>query len=356
MRFNAAPPHRCEFVREIVAPIFRNHVPLFALVIVYGAAATLFRLYFSDTPTPEASVYFSLFGFMSILFGLTFILGYPFYVMVFQRPDNLVVHLRDGLRYRYLTFERLLNGVAVLAVTPIFMWSFSSFENLIPAINPFGWDEFLAMADRTLHGGQDAWVLLDPLLGYPLITSAINFFYNLWFFVLFGILFWQAFSLKDKALRLQFFITFMLLWIIMGTVLAAMMSSVGPVYYARVTGLGDIYAPLIGYLYGVRETLPVWSLSTQEMLWSAYENGESGLVSGISTMPSMHVATTVLFALLGWRHHRLLGWALTMFAILIMLGSVHLGWHYALDGYLAIPIVWAIWRLSGRYASSREAD
>ena len=64
-------------------------------------------------------------------------------------------------------------------------------------------------------------------------------------------------------------------------------------------------------------------------------------------MPSLHVATPVLFALLGWRTHRWLGVAFTIYAAIVLVGSVHLGWHYAVDGYASIIAVPLIWKGSG---------
>ena len=50
-----------------------------------------------------------------------------------------------------------------------------------------------------------------------------------------------------------------------------------------------------------------------------------------------------VFALLGWRTSRWLGWVLTGFAGVVLVGSVHLGWHYAVDGYVSIAGTLAIW-------------
>ena len=37
-----------------------------------------------------------------------------------------------------------------------------------------------------------------------------------------------------------------------------------------------------------------------------------------------------------------------LYAVAILVGSVHLGWHYAIDGYVAAIMVWVIWMVSGR--------
>lgn len=113
-------------------------------------------------------------------------------------------------------------------------------------------------------------------------------------------------------------------------------SSVGPCYYGRATGLVDPFQPLMDYLWLTKGSFPVWSLQVQEMLWESYEKGGIGFGSGISAMPSMHVSMVFLFAFVGWRTGRALGIAFTAFAVFIVIGSVHIGWHYAIDDYAAI--------------------
>ena len=89
---------------------------------------------------------------------------------------------------------------------------------------------------------------------------------------------------------------------------------------------------------------PVWALSVQEALWQSHV--ATGPISGISAMPSVHVASSTLLALYGFQHARWSGIALGLFAAIIMIGSVHLGWHYAIDGYFGALLAWACWRLA----------
>ena len=127
-------------------------------------------------------------------------------------------------------------------------------------------------------------------------------------------------------------------------------SSAGPVYYGRVTGLADPYAPLMDYLHAVAGQYPVWALKVQDSLWATYQAGGTDFGSGISAMPSLHVATSVLFVLVAWRTNRLLGIGFAIFALLIQVGSVHLAWHYAIDGYLSAALMIPIWLVAGRLA------
>ena len=109
----------------------------------------------------------------------------------------------------------------------------------------------------------------------------------------------------------------------------------------------DIYQPLMKYLNNAQKFFPIWALNTQEMLWKSYESNKIGLGSGISAMPSMHLSTSILFTLVGWRSNRLLGVLFSIFAVVIMLGSVLLAWHYAIDGYVAILFTLLIWYTVG---------
>ena len=198
------------------------------------------------------------------------------------------------------------------------------------------------------------WERLQPLLGHPLVTGLLNFSYHFWFFLFYAVLYWLILDTRRPLLRMQFLLSFALTWIVLGSILAVLFASVGPCYYGHLHA-SDPYAPLMAYLHDANQHVPVWALQVQEMLWQGYQSKGANGELGISAMPSMHVATAVLMALMGWNVSRAAGIALSAFAVLILLGSIHLGWHYALDGYVGAAGAALVWRLVGRLLRSQAA-
>ena len=87
----------------------------------------------------------------------------------------------------------------------------------------------------------------------------------------------------------------------------------------------------------------------QGVLWRHHSTQDYGFAMGVSAMPSMHNAITVLYALSLARASRSMRIAAWTFVALIFIGSIHLGWHYAIDGIGAGLMAWGIWVAAGAY-------
>jgi hypothetical protein len=101
----------------------------------------------------------------------------------------------------------------------------------------------------------------------------------------------------------------------------------------------------MSYLWQVAQHGFAPAVKTQDMLWESYQKTGIGLGVGISAMPSVHVSTAFLLMLVGWKAGRVPGFFLTVFFSIIMAGSVHLAWHYAVDGYAGCVVTSLIWWL-----------
>ena len=334
---------------------FYAHRWFIGYLLAYVACGIL-ATHLLDLPEKfPVSLYSSFTVQVAVVFVMAFLIGYPVYVMIFVRPARLTRYLIDDLRHNYFTAERIVGGLIVVAFMPMFVSVFTAFKTMIGVVNPHSWDVAFETWDRVLHGGVHPWVWLQPLLAHPWITTAINFNYHIWLMLLYVFLFWQTFSTRNRKLRMQFFLTYVLSWSLLGSLLAMVFASGGPVYYGRLTGLEDPYQPLMAYLYGASEEGVVWALKVQEGLWESYQTGSFNFGSGISAMPSMHLAASTLFTLVAWNTHRTFGWSMVGFTALILIGSVHLGWHYAIDGYVSILLTWLIWRFAGWWVNRDPA-
>jgi hypothetical protein len=289
-------------------------------------------------------------------------------LLTFTLPVGLIVMLVMRL-YQYVAIERpespgklllretadlftrparIINGLPLFAAMVFFNKAMVELKPAIPEIKPFAWDQTFMALDRAVHFGVDPWVLLQPLMGYDYVTFAVNLAYDFWFVALFGAWFWFGFMTQASELRTRFFVSYMLVWWVGGGLLAVLFSSAGPVYYGDIGLAPDPYAGLMSYLHDVNSRIPIWALDTQKLLWDGYTGKVAAL--GISAFPSMHNASAVLFALAFRQVSRPLGWFFIAYAVVILAGSVHLGWHYAVDGYAGIGLAVLAWWVSGPIA------
>jgi len=249
------------------------------------------------------------------------------------------------VRPGFFTASRLSGVVVAAMIMPLFLNTYGSWKGMIPDLHPFALDQAFTDLDRLLHLGRLPWELLQPALGHPVVTRTIDVLYILWLPINAGVLVWQGWS--RRGVRSRFFLSYLLIYIVLGTAGAIALSSAGPCYFEAVTGRPSPYAALMGYLTTLDAEQPIIALRVQRTLWENYATGQNMPFVGISAMPSVHVAVAVLFALLGWRTSSWLGWLFTIYAGVILVGSVHLGWHYAVDGYVSIAGALAIWALVG---------
>lgn len=239
----------------------------------------------------------------------------------------------------------LVNLCIGMAAITIFVTGFGVLKRAIALLNPFQWDVTLANLDRWMHFGRLPHEYFWWLIEWPAGIFIVNFFYNMWFFIMIGTLLIVAAAREDTFLRQQYLMAFMALWFIAGFLIATSFSSAGPCYFDHLE-LGDQYKPLMGALKHSSETFTIWALHTQDMLWEGFKGERRGSL-GISAFPSLHVATSVLFALYYSKRWKFIGALMWIFAAIIMVGSVVLGWHYAVDGYAGAILAWVIWSVVG---------
>lgn len=248
--------------------------------------------------------------------------------------------LREGFLGRFL-----------LACVPLtfFMAGFLYCKMLIPELQPFAWDAAFAAWDQMLFAGRHPWEVLQPVLGFPPVTFVLDYLYSAWVPLVF--VFWAGLFASHRiapAVRQQFWLATLLSWMLIGLCMAVIFSSAGPCYFSEVVpGTPSPYLGLEAYLAQVsQEHFSLSSAATKEFLWQVH-TGQLAAPGGISAMPSMHNAQAVLFAAVAYRLDRRFGHLMAVYAVLIFLGSIHLAWHYAVDGLVGGAMALAVWKLAG---------
>lgn len=338
-----SPHHRTQ-LRELVL----EHLPLLALVGLYVLIGQGVERWLGQPGAVTLRAEHSSINLVATLAFLFSLAGYVLWLLPqVPREVSAFRYVAQHLPWHWFTLRRVGGFLIVHLTLPFFTSTFGSLKRLIPHIQPFAWDERFWRIDRALHGGVDPWRLLQPLLGSPEATLFINVLYNAWMIVMLLTILWQACSGRRRA-RAQFFVTMLLMWMIPGTLMATALSSVGPCFYGKVVPGPDPFADQLAWLANIHtQHYTLWAVEVQDMLWQSYSTDTVQTVSGISAMPSLHVASSVLMALAGWQAGRRLGWAYTVFLAFIQVGSVHLAWHYAIDGYVGGVVTFALWHAVG---------
>jgi len=247
-----------------------------------------------------------------------------------------VEHLRAQFRAKKGAALAAIAGMMLAGVDMLFfMW----IKPEVTAVAPFWADEMLADADRAIFG-RDPWRFFEGV-DLSFHAWAYSFF---WAVAIMATLVW-LFAQKPSAERSGSLLSYFAIWSIFGPIGQLLLSSAGPIFYAR-AGQG-------GRFDALSANVPEITQKISGYLWSMHANGEPGVGAGISAMPSLHIATVswIVLAFAGTKSRLTL--LTIVFALYIWAMSVALGWHYAVDGIAGAVGAIACHAAARRYMKGR---
>ncbi|MFN5085096.1 MAG: phosphatase PAP2 family protein [Novosphingobium sp.] len=260
----------------------------------------------------------------------------PLYLVITRHPAptrQLVSDIRSNRGWIVLV------AFTVVAL-PETLDTATRFKKIIPQLNPFYADPFLADMERQILG-KDAWQYTHAMFG-PATTRAIDVIYGLWHAVNIGALVWIVLS-REGLIKIKAAICYQLVWLVMGAGMAIAFSSAGPCFFEHFTG-DPRFRPLMEKLAIAGGEDGLHAVAAMKYLLAT--QGTNAIGGGISAMPSLHVALAAFVVLLVrelWpRRNVPLLLALLHFCA-VLIGSVHLGYHYLADGVVGTIGVMVIW-------------
>lgn len=340
------------FLKEIQSDLKDDKI-IYYFIILSSVITYIISFFSPGGITFSFFTYLGILGISMFVFLNAWGIYYYFYLLFKLEPHPLKAFFYKA-KSSLTPINRPLYILFLIIAVHVTFSSFTYLKSIIPFLHAFKYDELFADIDRLLHFGIDPWIITHTIFSSPWMSLIINIFYNLWFFYFLGVLIYFICSQSNPKIRLQFILSFLSCWMIFGALLATLLSSAGPCFYEAL--LDDArYGLLMDRLHSQNDyilkyiDMPLWALGTQDSLWNDYVNNESGVGSGISAMPSMHVSIATVSALALYQVKKTVGLFAWIFTAIIQIGSIHLAWHYAIDGYVSIIITILLWKLIGRY-------
>lgn len=237
-----------------------------------------------------------------------------FLSMLIARVDSPIAHMRKAIANDP---RRAGLGVFCIFLAGINMTTFMWTKPLLNYLVPFWADPLLANVDHAVFFGRDPWTLLTWLNSTP---AAI--FYHRGWFALMIVTLVIVLAAPPSPRKSAVMLTYFALWSVVGPLVHSTLPAAGPIFFDQL-GYGNRFSDL----HSVSETK-----DAATYLWAIYSSNGFGPGSGISAMPSLHIATTAWMMIAVHIFARRLMMPMAIAGIFIFLLSIALGWHYAADG------------------------
>jgi hypothetical protein len=223
-------------------------------------------------------------------------------------------------------------------------------KSLIGYINPFKWDPVFAEWDRVLHFNHYPFQFVVPFvesLG-AWAPQALALCYLAWFFIMGGTMFYCIFIDSSFYRHMRFIWAYLLSWFILGSFCAVLFSSVGPIFFRDFyPHPPDLYRQFADH-FNDSTGLVKMAFDTKQWLLRVARNDLILDLNSISAMPSLHVGIAWLLVLYWGTVNRWMLILAAVFFLMIFLGSIYFGFHYAIDSYFSIIGISLIWWGSGK--------
>lgn len=245
-----------------------------------------------------------------------------------------IAHIIKLARHNWRSILLVSGGMVIAGLNMItFMYS----KPLLNYLVPFWADPLLADLDYYLFLGNDP----SGLLGWLNSMGTALFYHRAWFALMVMTLL-MVLSRPPSTEKSSILVSYFILWSVAGPVIHLLLPAAGPVFFHSL-GYGDRFVGI---------PVPEEMARMSGYLWTVYSGAQFAPGSGISAMPSMHIATTAWMVIAVHLLARRWTPAMAAVGLLIFLLSVSLGWHYAVDGIVGAAAALGCYLAAKRFYSA----
>jgi hypothetical protein len=233
---------------------------------------------------------------------------------------------------------------------------FGALKSLIGLLlTPHGHDFLFIAIERFIHFGRLPHEYFVFVYNNPDVFYTFDFFYGLWFVVMYVYLAWIVFQPAGTPGRMQYLVSFCLCWTVIGNVLAAAGASAGPIFWQYYIPGPNPYAQLLAAIDALNAQNPLFRTEFKNAMLEMMHNRKMVDMNGPAALPSVHVGMAALFFLHARQYNTFLMPLMGAYLVIIILGSFLLSWHYALDSYIGLGAMILIWIGAGKFTRRWEA-
>jgi hypothetical protein len=302
-------------------------VPCTILVTAQHVAGFIVSRFLNFAPAPPTRAYMTIAAVLTV-FALTAALLRELWRMARAGEAQPARSLRRKIAAHWSDLLLYAIGFQLVALQ---IAALTWLKEMLPLVVPFWADPLLSRMDFALFAG-------DPSRFLRWAVPAIEPVYIGWAIVKFATLI-ILLSLPPSELKRRCMLAYFLTVGVAAVCGQFLISSAGPLFYQHL-GYGDAYAPLIADL---RNSAPT-TLGMADYLWSTYSAGATKIGTGISAMPSLHVAVAFWIFLVVRELAPKLRWVGLAYWLVIFMGSFALGWHYVSDAVVGSLAAWGAWK------------
>ncbi len=340
--------------------VFKSDRLLFMLVAISSIITFIIIEYFDS----EIAYKYQFKDYLGMVFGClyaTFLAWsiYIYFKFLVSKEKKPAKKYLLAIKNLFFPINKPIVFIIRILILNVCFANYTYIKQIIPNINSFKYDQLFSSLDFWIHGGVYPWEWTHSFFSSSSFTYFFMFAYQVWFVLVWGSFLYFLCACKVEKHRLQYLISFLFSWFLLGSIVALLLSSAGPCFLNLLEPSDSAYLPLLEILKSQMQAvdnIPFYKgniINVQNYLWDIYINGDTNVGAGISAMPSMHVSSSVLMALGAYQVNRAVGLLFWFYALIIQVASVHLGWHYAVDGYFSFISTICIWKLVGLIVKSQ---